>query len=134
MARTARKIIPLHEEKTLEEKIAEAGQLNAEANRLKGAYEKMRADILTMMPPIGDNYKSPEVVGGGFVACVEVAEKTTVDLHSLLDNHPDLFWRLIKIPVGDLEKSLSRGEFRDVTVVERAEKPTLSIRKIKVEK
>lgn len=134
MARTAKILDFPVQEPTLEDLIQQAGELNAAKNQANGAYEKVKKDIFVRMPQLTDETQEQIRQATDYEACLWMQEKTIVDLKKLHRLHNDIFWRLISIPVGELEKDLSGEDFRTVTSIKKADKPTLTIRKIKKEK
>ena len=134
MARTARILDFPVQEPTIEDLIQQAGELNAAKNQNSGAYEKVRKDILSRMPQLTDGVQEQVIQAVDYEACLWRQEKTIVDFKKLHRLHNDIFWRLISIPGGELEKALSGEDFRAVTSIEKADRPTLTIRKIKKEK
>jgi len=113
--------------------IDEAGTLRERRNELDKALTVIREQIQGQIP-IPEPGEKTIAQGYTYEVVLQYKQTTTVDLpemKKLLNKHPNLFWRLVKIGVGDLEKALTPEEFHSLTNKHYAEAPTLDIKKRK---
>lgn len=116
---------------SLSEWIAEAGRLQEEKKNAEKAYEAARKQVAMLMPDIPDDLFSVVEEGGEYEAISELKEKTIIDPFRVKDLNEDLFWRVVKIGVSDLQGLLSKEEFRQVSDITRSSSPVITIRKRK---
>ena len=124
--RDAKKVTPA---KGLSQLIDQAGELNEQKNAYEKAYNELREQIALAMP-MGDS-DEVEKRGERYEARRAYPAEKRIDPEKLFKFNKSLFWRLVKVQIGDAEQSLPADVFHKLLEVNLADKPRLTITKIK---
>ena len=126
---TVREIKKAMPDKGLSQMIDQAGELNAEKNAYEQAYNVLRGKISIAMP-MGDS-DVVEKQGEEYEAKHFYPAEKRIDPQKLFKFDKELFWRLIRVSLGDAEKSLPADVFHELLEVNLADAPRLTITKIR---
>jgi len=130
MAKVARKVDYIRSvPKTLAEKIDEAGRAQEGLRNASRMYNIARKEVLNSIPSMAEGVFSLKEEGDRYYAELIHTEEKVVDPLAVMDLNAELFWRLVRINVTDIESLLSEEDFCKVTQVKRKDIPVLFIRK-----
>ena len=131
MVATVRKL-QAERQNSLSQLIDQAGRVNAEKSALDGVYKELRSKIEAEMP-MGESDRL-ETFGDEYKAVRDYPTKKQVDVKALFKKHPDIFWRLVTVPVSVLEQQLGEVDAFPFIQKEEADMPILRILPIQKKK
>jgi hypothetical protein len=127
MAQAAKKLTPIRPQ-TLPELIDHAGRLNVQKTAIENEYKAARREIEALLT-IPDGQDKVVECGETHEAVYEYPVSTQVDILALFEETRELFFQLVKIPVGDLKLALDPIDFHRLTSPQRSNATKLTIQK-----
>lgn len=115
MPATVRKIHATKAEE-LSQLIDQAGYYNEQAKEFGSLYEETRKRIEILMP-LSDKAPLNEKQGEEYEAIRDYPSQKMVDPRGLFSFNKEIFWRLVKVPVGDTEKVVPKDVFHRISSV-----------------
>lgn len=114
--------------RTLPELIDHAGQLNVQKTALENAYKAARKEIEALLS-IPDGQDKIIAQGETHEAIYEYPISTEVDILALYELDRELFFQLVKIPIGDLKLAVDAVTLHQLTAPKRSNATKLTIQK-----
>jgi hypothetical protein len=111
--------------------VDDAGRLKEERSAIDKAYahtrEELQFELQLAVQPDASGKIDSTFDGEEFYAHFKTGVENSVNVKKLFRQFPDIFWKLVKIGVGDVEKALGKVEAKVFIVSNYADTPTLTI-------
>ena len=117
----------INKEQQLRNLIDEAGRVNSQISALRKKYDSLRAQLEIAMPFPADG-QNTVVEAGEFEAALEYKFQTYVSPQRLMEMDAQVFWGIVKVPVGEAEKMLTPDVFHYVSEKRPGDLPVLTVR------
>lgn len=117
----------INKEQQLRNLIDEAGHVNSQISALRKRYDSLRAQLEIAMPFPTDD-QSHIVEAGEFEAVFEYKFQTHVSPQRLMEMDAQVFWGIVKVPVGEAQKMLTPDVFHYVSEKRPGDLPVLTVR------